>query len=248
MAGVAPLEGETCSHEAPLLTLVVKLAQCVHKICNEYGTADPGTKLVGGLRWIVRDLGSSGAVGFNGDATVVHTSTHPLADCILCRTAPAKLHNVPLPEFAHGTHFLGDGHARKLWLPFLWGFSPEEFSHYLEACQRAAQLQVEGRWNEVDEVVSQLWELTFTWTGGQRLVDYVRAVIAARLKRSSVALPVSVDELIEATTTVLHVVTTEACSEVANEGAMDENVARALHPRIAIVRAIEHVLNERQTA
>jgi uncharacterized membrane protein len=233
----------------PWRILLEQRPTCVLKVRNEFGTADSVTKLVGKLQWLLRDLGPSGAFGFDGDDTVIHTCDSPLADCALCQAKPVKVHNVPLEDYGHSTEFLGDGHARYLWLPFLWGFSPNEFFHYLETCQTAARLQQEGQWNEVDNVVAQLWETTFTWTNGMRLIDYVKEFMTARLKRPPApAAPASVDELIEATTTVLHIMTDEACSEVAKQGFIDENVARGLHPRIATVRAVEYIINPPRAA
>jgi pimeloyl-ACP methyl ester carboxylesterase len=227
----------------PWRSLLTTRPYCVLKVRNEFGTADCVTKLVGKLQWLVRDLGPSGAVGFDDDPTVVHTSPSPEADCVLCRGVPVKLHNVPLKEYAHSTVFLGDLHARKLWLPFLWGFSPDEFLRYLAICQAAAHSQRERRYNEVDEAVDELWKSVFTWTKGKRLVAYVKDVISARLKRPpKPKTPASVDELAEETMTVLHVITDAACSEAAKQDSRDENVVRFLDPRNAIVWAVEYVI------
>jgi pimeloyl-ACP methyl ester carboxylesterase len=114
----------------PWESLLKNRPDCVLNVRNEFGTMDNVTKLVAKLQWLVGDLGASGAVGFNGDAAVIHTSKQPMADC----GSAVKVHNVPLEGYEHSTQLLGAGHAARVWLPFLWGLSPDEFWRYLEAC------------------------------------------------------------------------------------------------------------------
>jgi hypothetical protein len=232
----------------PWQSLLRERPSCVLQVRNEFGSADRVTRLVGGLQWLVPDLGPSGAVGFARDANVVHTAVSPLADCVYCRTAPVKVHNVPLKCYAHSTVFLGDLHARKLWLPFLWGYSPDEFFHYLETCQTAARFHQEGRLNEVGDVLAELWGSVFTWTKGKSLFDFVKDLVAVRLKQPPPpATPGSVDELVERTMTVLHIVTEEACSEAEKQGPTEESVLRGLDPHKAIVRAVERIFGEKRS-
>ena len=233
----------------PWMRLLEARPECVLNVRNELGTADKVTKLVAKIQWLVPDLGASGVHGFAGGPTVVHTSNNPLAGCDQCADTPVQVHNVLLQQYGHSTEFLGDGHARKLWLPFLWGFNPDEFFRFLEMCQAAARFQQDYRYNEVEELVTQLGNSSFTWTNNRPVVDYVKDVVRSHLEHKRLpAEPAKVDNLTEAIMDTLHVMVHEACSEVARLDAIDENVARALHPRIAIGKVVETVIRSEQLA
>jgi hypothetical protein len=227
----------------PWANLLEERPECVLNVRNELGTADRVTRLVGKIQWLVPELGASGVGGFDGPPSVIHTSKSALAACDQCVNTSVKVHNVPLKEYGHSTEFLGDGHARKLCLPFLWGYSSAEFLRYLEMCQRAARFQQDGRFHEVDDIIAKLGRSVFAWTNNKRVVDYVKDVVTAHLKRKRLSTaPATVDELTEATMDVLHVMAHEACLEVAKQDPIDENVARGLHPRIAINKAVETII------
>jgi pimeloyl-ACP methyl ester carboxylesterase len=218
----------------------------VSNVRNEFGRDDWVTKLVGWLHWLVRDLGPSGAVGFAGDATLIHSSENPLDGCPLCRTAPARVHNIRLNEFNHSTEFLGDGHARKLWLPFLWELVPAEFSYYLDMCQRATRLKEDYQLSEANVFVVSLWDGTYSWTRDRSLAGYVNDQISSHLRdRKIPGTPALIEELAEDTMTMFYITTDKACSEVSKENFWVEEVARCLYPPVAVCRTIACVINKR---
>jgi pimeloyl-ACP methyl ester carboxylesterase len=229
----------------PWDVLLTKRPTCVREVRNEFGPSDRVVRLVGRIRWLARDLGTAGSRGFFGDETVIHNTDDPIAPCPKCAAAPARVHNVSLAAFGHSDAFLGHGHARLFWLPFLWGFSAEEFSRYLDACRETSLLYHQGRWDELNGAVAKLWRSQFTWTNGATLRSHVRRFVAARLEHgrlpSSTAL---VNEISRDAETLLHLMVDQAAQEAAKDGMADEAAAQALHPAIAISQVVEYFLQE----
>lgn len=85
---------------------------------NEVGSCDFVVRLAGFAKCFACDIGNAGFKGFVVTEGVVHDDKSPWGSCAEC-VNPAdvvSVHNVPLGEFGHSTHFLGPGHARSLWL------------------------------------------------------------------------------------------------------------------------------------
>jgi hypothetical protein len=182
-----------------------KSKRVVGYVRNEFGESDQVTRLAGKLGWIARGLGKSGRIGFKSDGMVVHTSDNPTAKCSQCNAIRAKVHNVPLEEFGHSDEFLGEGHARHLWLPFLWDTNLDELHEYWRACENAVRWEVEQQYYRVDEALEDLWNSRFSWTKGQKLVDFVSKSIPSHLRRSKVS--VTTGDLLDTVRSKLHVVT-----------------------------------------
>ena len=191
------------------------------------------------MRWLARDLGNAGAYGFSNNNSSTHTLLTPTANCSLCNTHPVRVHNVPLREFEHSDQFLSPKHARELWLPFLWGFSPDELYAYVKDCKQATSLQAEKRWNEAGEIVERLWRSRFSWTGGKTLDQFVRELVEASIAwgpplRSNP----SVTQIVRGVRFLLHASTADADSESVREGEVDADVVRALNPNVAMAKVV----------
>ncbi|MBI2716075.1 MAG: hypothetical protein HYX37_16705 [Rhizobiales bacterium] len=229
----------------PWQWILTQRPACVRNVRSEFGTSDLVVKTVGKIRWLARDLGNAGAYGFYENSTSIHTSLSPTTRCPLCAARPAQIHNVPLLELEHSDEFLGRRHARELWLPFLWGFSPDEFNTYLEDSKEAARLQEEKRWNEVETIIERLWATHFAWSGGNSLKEFVSELVAARVKWGpKLSSNPPIGQIVNEVKSLLHVLTATAIFESVREAPFDENIARALHPNIAIARAVDTIVSE----
>jgi hypothetical protein len=155
---------------------------------------------------------------------------------------------VPLPYFRHSTHFLDPVHAKRFWLPFLWGYSPEEFRHYLVLCRSAAYLRQEQRWGELADVEATLHRSIWTWTKGKTLNAYVADEVKHYLNNPKRAVGVrrperNVDYLVEEVVQLIYIAAVDGSKEVDKENGRDEDVTRAYHPPTAIARAVGVVLD-----
>lgn len=222
----------------PWKSLLSKRPACIVNVRNEYGAADLVTRLVCHLRWIFPGLGDSGVRGFQGHADTLHSSDNAIAACTLCNTTPARIHNVSLEEFGHSDGLLGYGHARKLWLPILWGFPPEEWLAYLEMCREAADLEESQQWTQLDLKIDALWSGKFSWTYDLTLADFVRNLIIARGKREPLPAGMSTEYVVGEIQSLLHTVVMEA---LANPQPGNRSVA-FLNPEKGITEAIERVV------
>src|SRR5262249_43885246 len=153
-----------------------------------------------------------------------------------------RVHNVPLEQYGHSTTFLGKGHARKLWLPFLWGISPEEFSQYCNDSIRALRYHEQGKLNELDDLISVFWARAYSWTQGKPLEDYVRELIARSLRGHPHR--ASIDEIVRRAQELLYLATNEAMNEVAKNEGVNETTARAYEPGFAICLVVKMALKE----
>jgi pimeloyl-ACP methyl ester carboxylesterase len=175
---------------------------------NETGKRDCVVKLVGLVKCVARDMGDAGLKGFAASDGVVHDQGTVWGACEECAETSdvVPVHNVPLQEFAHSTPVLGPGHAQSLWLPYLWGYTPEEFFWYLRLCRGAAYLRQEHRWGELRRVVRRLHVSVWTWTKPYSLATYVRRTVeyylrdgrrAALVRRSDRNMREIIEEAIE---------------------------------------------------
>lgn len=232
--------------------ILAEKARAFEEVRNEQGKRDWLVSLAGILGWHRRDLGDSGVSGFKGEHNFVHHGTGPLEACEQCQAGLgfARIHNIPLKEFGHSDQFLGIGHAFKLWLPFLWGFTPREYGEFLELCHSAAYCRQEQFWDDVDLLESELRYRIWSWTGSS-LEDYLergirqtvrRRTTDAGLRQIETRIPAIVGEAIA----LLYLTIVDALLENSSKGKKDLNVIRALYPRIAASRAIEKALRSAQ--
>jgi hypothetical protein len=201
------------------------------EIRNEVGQNDWVVKLVGAAKWLLRDLGDSGSKGFLGEA-MVHSNTAPSAPCRLCSESPqiARVHNFMLNEYLHSDCFLGPKHARELWLPFLWGYTPEEFQQWMKFCW-SATYSLQEELNDVylaivhEKLLNQSW----SWTSGKDLKTYLSGMIKSQDGAS----------LLGEVVRKLHICVTDAILEIDKTQNRSDNVLEALSPIKAIGRALQ---------
>jgi pimeloyl-ACP methyl ester carboxylesterase len=225
------------------------------EIRNDVGLSDPVVRLVKWLGRLVPDLGAAGLSGFIGEPTVVHSVDEPWGPCPAClQSLPRPLvHNVFLAKYRHSDWALGPGHVRELWLPFLWGLSPQEFNEFVQDCRDAAFARQEEFWQELDLAEQKLAEHTWTWTRGQRMKDFIAAELDEKIRRSE---PVIAKDLRDNRARVIddaftftylaiaeaHEESTDIDSELTDERA---NVILALHPKRGIARALQQATDTR---
>jgi pimeloyl-ACP methyl ester carboxylesterase len=209
------------------------------EIRNEKGLRDQVVPLLRWVRWIARDLGAAGIGGFQGDPTYVHDEQSAWGPCPTCVSGSAPIHNVALEDFLHSDTLLGPGHARRLWLPYFWGYAPREFDEFVRLCWKAAYLKQEELLNELAPVEAELRARAWTWTSGtieayiSRYLDKLANKSAKRAK----AIAAHRDKIIDETIGFSYVAVTDAALESQKDDDVSPQVASALHPLIAITRA-----------
>ncbi len=118
----------------------------VAEVRNEVGKRDGVAWLAGIAYWMIPDLGNAGWAGFKSKDGSVHDCKRAFGPCDPCRTgARAMVHNIIISKFTHSDHFILPGHARKLWLPFLWGLDLNEYRLFVERCLWAVRYEKEMR-------------------------------------------------------------------------------------------------------
>jgi pimeloyl-ACP methyl ester carboxylesterase len=220
---------------------------CVECIRSEFGEADWVVRAVGWLHWLglVRDLGNAGRCGFRDQPRLVHTSRALTRPCLTCIGHLVPIHNFPLGQFEHSTHFLGTLHARRIWLPYLWGLPIVEFLRIQRACEEATRLEANKQYAEADQVIDRLWRRRFHWCGSRSLTDYVKAQIDANIaRRPGFPTNVSRAEILKEIQGQLHEVVADADAEAMRSVGLNEEIARLLDPRNAISEAVDFIVTE----
>jgi hypothetical protein len=205
---------------------------------NELGTRDFVVWLARWTRWFAWDIGDAGLRGFQGES--VHSTGGPWLTCDVCGDVyPAgSVHNVPLVELAHSDAFLGPGHIRRLWLPFLWGLPPGEFGRFEDLCFGAAYSLQEGQYWEFNRIVGVLGESKWAWTEGSSTRDFVWFCLHEELKHRGK----KIEERDQALVTEILGVMCGYVARASEEEEEDEAIRRALHPHLAIIAAMKRVL------
>ncbi len=204
------------------------------EVRNEVGQKDWVVKLVGATKWFVLDLGNAGSKGFVGAEEMVHSNTEPSASCSSCSpTVPhALIHNFMLKEYLHSDCFLGPKHARDLWLPFLWGYAPQDFQEWLKFCWSATYMLQEEREEYTVFVKKKLLDRSWSWTSGKDL----KTRLTQMIKLKNVSDPTT---NLRDVVRNLHVCVTDAILESDNTQNNNDDVVFALNPEKAMGRAIE---------
>lgn len=212
---------------------------------SEFGKADWVVRAVGWIHWLVRDLGNAGRYGFREQPNFVHTWRGLTRPCLPCAEKLVPVHNFPLGRFEHSTHFLGTLHARKIWLPYLWGLPIIEFLILLKACEEIARLEADKSYAEADAIIDRLWRRRFVWCGGRSLSAYAEAQIDANIARR-MGFPAAVPRatILDEVRYQLHAVVADADAEAMRTDNADEEIARLLHPRLAIAEAVDAIIVE----
>jgi pimeloyl-ACP methyl ester carboxylesterase len=222
----------------PWAEILRRNPDCVQDVRSEFGKADWVVRAVGWIHWLVRDLGNAGRYGFREQPNFVHTWPRLTQPCLTCIGSLAPVHNFPLGLFEHSTHFLGTLHARKIWLPYLWGLPIIEFLRFIKACEEAARLESEKCYAEADATVDRLWRRKFAWCGGRSLGEYVEAEIDANIARRP-GFPTNVTraEILDEARVQLHAIVADAEALLSDD--INEDIARLLHPRLAVAEAVD---------
>lgn len=167
------------------------------EVRNEMGEADWVVWLVGRIAGILPEFGDSGRRGFLGETGWLHAIAGPLGPCDDCTKSATKawVHNVPLgTAYGHSTHFLRESHCEDLWLPFLWGFDPDELVRFRNMCLDVLLFESDGDWISAEQMERELRRSEWAWTmaGGvpHPLEDYVSDAIRARLTELNVGFSV----------------------------------------------------------
>jgi pimeloyl-ACP methyl ester carboxylesterase len=214
---------------------------------NEQGLKDWVVLLAGLAGWFTWDIGCAGWRGFKGSKNFIHNGNRPMDPCTKCETlaAAAPVHNIPLKEFLHSDHFLGSRHAQKLWLPFLWGFSPQEYEDYLIPCWDAAYSQQEGLSDDLADREEKLRKRVWTWTSSTgTLEEHIKRHIILELTAMSQPLPPDGKLMDKIDVVVFHLywLVIDAFQESEKKGHRNLELIAALHPRTAISRAVKEAL------
>jgi pimeloyl-ACP methyl ester carboxylesterase len=219
-------------------------------IRNEVGMTDCVVWLVTWMQAIASDLGVAGLRGFAGERRHVHQSWKPWGPCRICAITQREplIHNVFLASYRHSTWALGPGHARTLWLPYLWKYSPREFDEFVECCRDAAYSRQEQFWQDLDDAEERLRDRAWPWTRGRSVEEFLAAEIDSRASRPETAHP---DILRDNRATIIaeafenvYVNVADAYEEIM-AGEMeppptrDDNAAIVFYPPFAIARALE---------
>jgi len=240
------LVGSILPYAYPWKEIIKGRTGCVQSVRNELGLRDWVVMLVRCVSWIARDVGTAGVSGFKLTLGLVHEVNGAWASCSLCSSgaSTAQVHNVRLKEFSHSPHFLGPGHARQLWLPFLWGFAASDFNKYLELCWMACYLQQEKEWSDYDLTISELRNSVFAWTGSRTLERYVMDVVTRHLELQANADTMgsagpSIAQIAGDIISLLPGVTFRAYEEWVKPANRDDNLARTVHPSAAVFAAFD---------
>jgi hypothetical protein len=163
------------------------------------------------------------------------------------------VHDVFLAKYRHSDWALGPGHARDLWLPYLWGLSPREFNEFTECCRDAAYARQEKFWQGLDAAEGRLREQPWSWTQLRPLETFLAAEIESRAQRSdrTIAEILRRDraDIVRDAFTFTYVIVAEAYEESSNleaESTPERDQALvALHPPRAIARALDEAVGRR---
>lgn len=216
-----------------------------HQVRNETGRRDWVVWLAGNAGRLRRYFGNAGRSGFRGEG--VHTLNGPMNRCDICNGQPgherARVHNVPLSRYGHGTMFLTNRHAEDLWLPVLWGYAPCDYHAFKELCVKAQEFEAEGLLPEKEEMARQLLDLKLEWKRSSReritLRQYIRGHLETYERTSGTALGWRRDTFIN--TVIIEVINafTDALEELEKDRAgRNDLVVRALCPSMAVGKAI----------
>jgi pimeloyl-ACP methyl ester carboxylesterase len=228
------------------------------EVRNDIGLQDSVVWLLRWLGRIVPDMGTSGLFGFVNSPRVVHRSSRAWGPCPACPQAQRRafVHDIFLAKYRHSDWALGPGHARELWLPYLWGLSPREFNQFIECCRDAAYARQEKFWRELVVAEENLKTRSWTWTQMQPLEAFVAAELerlARRSERSSAErLRRDRLEIVQDAFTFTYLAVAEAYDESADfESASTperDQILLALFPRRAISMALAEAVRMRQPA
>lgn len=217
---------------------------------NETGGKDWVARLAGVAGHLGFDLGDAGWAGFSGSG--IHTLAGPLLRCRLCpadgeQGRKARVHNAPLTEFDHHSMFASRRHVTDVWLPFLWGFSPRDYLEFLELCQQVRELYAEGALVEARMEERRLKAWQWRWVGGKEkiatLEEYILLHLAQSLEDRGISwTPGRLAELGALVVQGMCEAVMSALEERDKAEGRELKRLKALHPRNAVIRAVEELM------
>lgn len=215
----------------------------VGDVRNEIGDSDWVVFLARISGMVSRKLGDSGRRGFKGPH--VHDIPGPWGECSHCSEARARVHNVSLGDYAHSGVFLTRRHASELWLPYLWGVSPQSYRDFIECCREAGDRLAEGRLAEADALAEKLgnWTAPRQLTGldsAKSLIEYARLQLNAYRRRGEISKSeAELEQLLPLAIEGARGAVVDALKERDERGRQGDTARLlALNPVTAVVRAI----------
>jgi pimeloyl-ACP methyl ester carboxylesterase len=211
-----------------------------YDLTNERGLRDGVISLAGMI-----GKGRAGTVGFKRPSELIH-DTGVLRDaCRLCRFLDSnqlRIHNVHR-EFRHSDWFVGSGHSANLWLPYFWGFSPEEYSEFIETCLRLDEMEGHDVLNlrqEEEALRERGWSWTRKGHDTMSLSGYIESNVAEYLRQHNRQADMDkVGIFRDLAIQSLWAIVGEAIEERRKPAAeRQDDIVLRLHPKIAISAAI----------
>lgn len=244
--GFPSINNPTTAGELPCLTCTAAETAQVVKVRNDVQLLDWVAVAASALRALLfPDFGWAGHSGFKEtvpcppNSPIIHEVPRPDAWCPSCKKNEhnAPIHNVFCAEYSHSDVFMSPDYIAYFWLPFFWDIEPPEYSLFLEWCLEAAQGQQDGDWLLVSETEGKLRNREWIWSGCT-LSQFVRRQVSVHLRVHPGRNGKSIDDLVD-----LAVEGTWKAFNLAKEAYRDrntgwENRVRALHPRIAVTKAV----------
>ena len=225
------------------------------EVRNDIGLSDSVVWLLRRMGRIAPDMGTSGLFGFVSSPRVVHRSSRAWGPCLVCAQSERRplIHDIFLAKYRHSDWALGPGHARELWLPYLWGLSPREFNQFIECCHDAAYARQQEFWQDLDAAEQRLRAHSWTWTQMQPLGTFIEAELESRAQRSDPTIADALRrnrlDIIRDAFTLTYLAVAEAYDESADfesEATPERNqVLLALNPPRAIARALDEAVRTR---
>jgi hypothetical protein len=230
----------------------------INAVRNEVGKRDGVLRFVRRINFLVKYLGLSGLTGFAGSENLIHNVQNPWGPCRSCNDniGAAKIHNVELREFTHSEVFLREQHVRNLWLPFLWGLSPQEFLDWLILCTYSAYYEQQRRWSDWMHAQKKLRERNWSWVKecgsksrcnlDQQLTRSIKVYMSTLgVSSRDIGLYTTSPRVLRRAVRKVYLTVNEAWIESQESGLRDEHVLLGLHPATAIGRAATSVVHIR---
>lgn len=206
------------------------------------------------LSSFVKDMGCAGTRGFTGDVSEVHSvfagPTNPNCGPSKCACADhcplpscsARVHNVRRGRFSHSDYFEGASHARRFWLPTLWGYDPVLYRQFLGACNKWDRLESNnGLRAECDKAFDKLRTRCWGWTQGT-MEDFIRKQILTELGDTIEPNPDLLTAIIDVATSVLCKSVVLGAAESRKRYGRSIVLMEMLDPLTALRRATKSVL------
>ena len=222
---------------------------------NEVGERDRVSWFAGVLRRALRGLGNAGYRGFRDSNTFshrgrildiaqtkpfVHSMSNPYGPCGICRAdgSSARVHNVIINKFNHSDPFVGDGHASKFWIPYLWGYQPKEYWDLIELCRNAAAAAGLSLRRQLAIIENEIGDHYCHWVK-KTLRDYLRECIEGRIDSDDYA-GENLDNLVRRAIGLIW----RSIEDAEKHGASNQPLA--MNPHIGISRAVDAIVGAQE--